>query len=279
MIVLQMNSSTADYLWVGGHYPVWAIGNDPPTGVEEELRPLLNKWEAHYFNGHQHDLEHIVEDHSKVNYVSTGAGKFCCYDDTHLDTVPRNSIKFAMSGSKGEAWMPMPFDDILSGFTSYRVGAESMQVYYHSHNGTVLYITPPILPRTKTPQPVPVVGDQICFVYTCRRLIDLSLLLCIYMPAIDRSLCCFVYTCRRLIDLSLLVYTCRRLIDLSLLAGRAYVREGARCVSAISLIFILLVCSIMSMLLHCSVQGFVFKMMIFVFKNDKFCIKNDEVFI
>ena len=29
--------------------------------------------------------------------------------------------------------------------------------------------------------------DAVCFVYTCRRLIDLCLL-CIYMPAIDRSL-------------------------------------------------------------------------------------------
>ena len=45
----------------------------------------------------------------------------------------------------------------------------------------------------------------VCFVYTCRRLIDLSL-----------DAVCFVYTCRRLIDLSLdavcFVYTCRRLI-------------------------------------------------------------------
>ena len=31
------------------------------------------------------------------------------------------------------------------------------------------------------------VVDAVCFVYTCRRLIDLCLL-CIYMPAIDRSL-------------------------------------------------------------------------------------------
>ena len=48
----RMNSSTADYLWVGGHYPVWAIGDDSPTGIEKPLRPLLNRWEAHYFNGH-----------------------------------------------------------------------------------------------------------------------------------------------------------------------------------------------------------------------------------
>ena len=68
---------------------------------------------------HQHDLEHIVENRSKVNYVSTGAGKFCCYNDTNLDTVPRGSIKFAMSGPAGSQWQPMPFE-VLSGFTSYR---------------------------------------------------------------------------------------------------------------------------------------------------------------
>ena len=44
---------------------------------------------------------------------------------------------------------------------------------------------------------------DVSFVYTCRRLIDLSLL-CIYMPAIDRSLC-IEYTCRRLIDLERLI--------------------------------------------------------------------------
>lgn len=57
---------------------MWAIGNDPPTGVNPVLRPLLNKWEAHYFNGHEHDLEHIVEDKSKVNYISTGAVSMPC---------------------------------------------------------------------------------------------------------------------------------------------------------------------------------------------------------
>ena len=36
------------------------------------------------------------------------------------------------------------------------------------------------------------VGKLVCFVYTCRRLIDLSLL-CIYMPAIDRPLSDCIY--------------------------------------------------------------------------------------
>ena len=65
---------------MGGHYPVWAIGQDPPTGIRQDLRDALNKWEAQYFNGHEHDFEHIVEEGSKVNYISTGAGKMCWWN-------------------------------------------------------------------------------------------------------------------------------------------------------------------------------------------------------
>jgi hypothetical protein len=96
-----------------------------------------------------------ILEHGNVNFVQ-GAGMYCCYVDKNLDTVPQNSIKFATSGSGGAMWFggikPPPFE-ILSGFTSYRVGADSMKVYYHAHNGTVLYVTPPIMARTKQPQP------------------------------------------------------------------------------------------------------------------------------
>eukprot|EP01043_Picozoa_sp_COSAG02_P011771 COSAG02_NODE_439_length_22308_cov_18.013508_17_plen_430_part_00 len=121
----RMAASTADYLWVGAHYPVWAIGQDPPTGINPILRPLLHKWEANYFNGHEHDLEHIVEQGSKVNYICTGAGKFCCYADKNLDTVPQGSIQFAMSGGGGtdwwgrRPWTPPEFE-LLAGFVRGR---------------------------------------------------------------------------------------------------------------------------------------------------------------
>eukprot|EP01048_Picozoa_sp_COSAG05_P018584 COSAG05_NODE_2741_length_2705_cov_1.798542_2_plen_474_part_01 len=61
-------------------------------------------------------------------------------------------MKFAMVGAGGSEFEPMPFTP-LSGFTSYRIGADSMRVHFHAHNGTELYVTPPILPRTKQPQP------------------------------------------------------------------------------------------------------------------------------
>ena len=51
--------------------------------------------------------------------------------------------------------------------TSYRIGPDSMRVYYHAHNGTLLYITPPILPRTKTPQPPVPPPGPLCSDATC----------------------------------------------------------------------------------------------------------------
>lgn len=57
-----------------------------------------------------------------------------------------------MVGSNGSEWEPMPFT-MLSGFTSYRIGVDAMTVHFHAHNGTELYVTPPISKRTRKPQP------------------------------------------------------------------------------------------------------------------------------
>ena len=166
----RMAASTADYLWVGGHYPIWAIGQDGPTGAREQLRSLLNEHEAQYFNGHEHDFEHIRELNTSVNYISTGAGKECCYGDSNLNTVPIGSIQFAATGEGGAMWWggtPIPPQHVQSGFTSYRVGNESMRVVYHASDGSILYATPPIAPRTKKPMPPPSPPQPFCSDLTC----------------------------------------------------------------------------------------------------------------
>ena len=38
---------------------------------------MLHQHQAHFFNGHDHDLEHIKENGSAVNYITTGSGMSC----------------------------------------------------------------------------------------------------------------------------------------------------------------------------------------------------------
>jgi len=151
----RMAASAADYLWVGAHFPVYSIGGHGSDldGIMH-LKPLLEKYEANYFNGHDHNLQHIRLNSSNVNYVVTGSGMECCYPDSRLDdpVIELGSVRFAMVGGPGDGptgsgFEPMPFA-MHGGFTSYRIGTASMEVVFHAHNGTVLYTTPKIMPRT-----------------------------------------------------------------------------------------------------------------------------------
>ena len=113
----RIAASTADYLWVGAHHPVYSIGGHGPTApLVEYVKPLLEKYEANYFNGHDHNLQHIREANSTVNYVVTGAGMQCCYPENYasIEQVPKGSVRFAMVGGPGDGptgsgYEPMPF--------------------------------------------------------------------------------------------------------------------------------------------------------------------------
>lgn len=87
--------SKADYLLVGGHYPVWSIAEHGPTQcLVSLLKPLLEKYEVtSYICGHDHNLQHLDDD-SGVQYIVTGCANFVNPSKEHLANVPKGSSKF-----------------------------------------------------------------------------------------------------------------------------------------------------------------------------------------
>ena len=80
----QMAASTADYLIVGGHFPVYSVcDHGPNPTLIEHLRPLLIQYGAHYLSGHDHCMIHMQEPGEAVNYVLSGIGDTCCYESSN----------------------------------------------------------------------------------------------------------------------------------------------------------------------------------------------------
>ena len=212
-----MNSSTADYLWVGGHYPVWAIGDDSPTGIEKPLRPLLNRWEAHYFNGHVRRSpqdESLMPQQQRSNRLTTCVRRSMTWS-TLSSAAPRSTTSAPEQAKSAATRIPtstqcrktpssLPCrEGSRASRTRRRSGhedrsgsrcrlsrcpaslhialarsrckctttrttersCESQELPIHrrlSELSRCRYVTPPILPRTKTPQPDPGPPQPFC---------------------------------------------------------------------------------------------------------------------
>ena len=143
----QLNESTADFLWVGGHYPIYSAGSDGTTALlVSRLLPMLKAVNAHYISGHDHMHEHIIVD--GVNMFVTGPGKMCCYDIPNWKTIPKDAMQFMISGTNGQGTGvgPKPTSDVLSGFSSL-VFDDAVQVKMYKEDGTVLWKPPTIAAR------------------------------------------------------------------------------------------------------------------------------------
>lgn len=115
-----LGASRAQWRVVFGHHPIYSGGEhgDQPELIERVL-PLLQEHDVHaYFNGHDHDLQHLVTD--KINLFCTGAGS---------KVRPTKKIEYTrFAGSR-------------SGFTTVALGPDKMDVGMIDWQGRVLYTT------------------------------------------------------------------------------------------------------------------------------------------
>ncbi|KAI0217709.1 Tartrate-resistant acid phosphatase type 5 [Lamellibrachia satsuma] len=128
----QIKHSTADYLIVAGHYPVFSVGHHGPTQeLIDLLMPLLhaNNVTA-YLSGHDHNLQHLQshQQQSTVDYFVSGAAAKVQPIMTHKGDVPIGSLKFF-------AGKEIP----LGGFGHVEMSKENMTFTFSDSHGKTLY--------------------------------------------------------------------------------------------------------------------------------------------
>ncbi len=115
-----LTTSTAQWKIVFGHHPIFSGGEhgDTPELIKNILPILMENHVPVYFNGHDHDLQHLVC--NDLNLICTGAGSQV------RSTEPTQYTQFAKADS---------------GFTAIELTPARMLVRMIDHTGKVLYTT------------------------------------------------------------------------------------------------------------------------------------------
>jgi acid phosphatase len=113
-------ASTARWKIVIGHHPIYSGGGHGDTAeLVKNILPLLQQYQVQaYFNGHDHDLQHLQA--GALNFFCTGAGS------QFRPTVNTPHTKFARA---------------CSGFTAVALSAERLDVRMIDDRGRLLYTT------------------------------------------------------------------------------------------------------------------------------------------
>ena len=135
-----MATSTADYLLVGGHYPVWSVCQHGPTrALVDRLKPLLERYHiTGYMSGHDHCQAYLDERRGPA-YIVTGTGDNCCYEPSNLHAVPKGSCKWYQAADT--------MNNTFGGFASMTATTEHLTVTFYDQDGRPLYISPKVHPR------------------------------------------------------------------------------------------------------------------------------------
>lgn len=135
-IASTVASSTADYLIVSGHFPIYSVCEHGPTSqLETVLLPLLQKSKVTaYLAGHDHCMEYL-NNGGDLDHHGIGSAHSNDPSIAHAKAVPADSLKWHAEGKSG-------------GFASFDVSKGGLTVRHHAGNGTVVFTAPTHAPRS-----------------------------------------------------------------------------------------------------------------------------------
>ena len=141
--------STADWIIVVGHFPVYSVGENGPTAMlVSRLLPLMDAaGVALYISGHDHSLQHIAPaTGSEVDFLVTGAGAKYNATMIHASAIPAGTLKYQYG--------------VGCGFATVQITREgwrpsSLIATFWENNGNVLYSFTKANPRQKYQPPAP----------------------------------------------------------------------------------------------------------------------------
>ncbi|HTR41439.1 MAG TPA: tartrate-resistant acid phosphatase type 5 family protein [Pseudomonadales bacterium] len=115
-----LSNSKAQWKIVFAHHPIYSGGDHGDTAeLIENVLPLMQEHGVQaYFNGHDHDLQHLMA--GNINLFCSGGGS------QHRPTRMTSHSKFA---------------DACSGFATVSLGADKMNIRMIDNNGKLLYTT------------------------------------------------------------------------------------------------------------------------------------------
>lgn len=140
-------ASTADYLVVAGHYPVWSICEHGPTSLlVSTLKPMLQQYKATaYLAGHDHCAEYIDEGLG-VQYHGLGAAHGCDNSTAHASAIPAGALKYHFLAPNTNDDND-DFNAKVGAFGVITVDKTSFVVQHLDDSGNVLYTAPALSPR------------------------------------------------------------------------------------------------------------------------------------
>ena len=125
----ELAASKAEWKLVFGHHPIYSGGDHGDSkDLIEMILPLLHEHKVQaYFNGHDHDLQHLEFAGHPTSFVLSGGGGAPLYE-LQQAAKPRG-----------------PFAQMVSGFTHLQLESNLMTIRHVGADGTVVHAF------TKTP--------------------------------------------------------------------------------------------------------------------------------